>query len=264
MMERWGRVFVGLSALAGLWIVVYWWWEPRGAKITFDDGSPVPRTLKLSEQVPPPAVELSRLADQSVDSRATSRMSSLNVKSDTVVPPKFRDYTVKPGDTLAGIAKRELGSERYAEAIARSNPFKDTEKLKAGRVLRLPLDPQNIQGKKVAASEASVPPAKSPGIDSLASRITSARATGSDPPARISEPEKKVVSVPVPIAAPLAKATQPPAEEYTVKSGDTLSKISQAHYGSTAMASSIAKFNGLSDPDSLRLGQKLRLPPKGE
>lgn len=52
--------------------------------------------------------------------------------------PSLRTYTVKSGDTLGDIAKRELGSSARAGDIAELNGISDPAKIKQGQVLRLP------------------------------------------------------------------------------------------------------------------------------
>jgi nucleoid-associated protein YgaU len=57
----------------------------------------------------------------------------------------------------------------------------------------------------------------------------------------------------------------PEATFYTVKSGDTLSKIAKEHYGSSSKYPAIFEANRpmLSDPDRIYPGQVLRIPPEG-
>ena len=57
-------------------------------------------------------------------------------------------------------------------------------------------------------------------------------------------------------------ATPAESEFYTVKSGDTLGKIAQEHYGAAAKYMAIFEANQpmLSSPDNIYPGQKLRLP----
>ncbi|CAN5621342.1 peptidoglycan-binding protein LysM [soil metagenome] len=57
----------------------------------------------------------------------------------------------------------------------------------------------------------------------------------------------------------------PEATFYTVKSGDTLSKIAKEHYGSASKYPAIFEANRpmLSDPDKIYPGQVLRIPPEG-
>lgn len=53
-----------------------------------------------------------------------------------------------------------------------------------------------------------------------------------------------------------------PGEVYTVKSGDTLSKIAQRFYGDTKAYQKILEVNQdkLTNPDQIKAGQQLRLP----
>ena len=53
-----------------------------------------------------------------------------------------------------------------------------------------------------------------------------------------------------------------PAITYTVKSGDTLSKISREHYGSPHeyMRIFYANLDKLKDPDKIQVGQQLTIP----
>ena len=57
----------------------------------------------------------------------------------------------------------------------------------------------------------------------------------------------------------------PQATFYTVKSGDTLSKIAKAHYGDAMKYPVIFEANTpmLKDPDKIYPGQTLRIPPLG-
>lgn len=213
-----GRFFGGIAALAVLWIFVYWWWEPRGGTISFDPGPPAgdvvlspapgPRPVDLGER---PIVREPE-AGNVPDPRGTR-------PTPAVIPPEFREYTIRDGDTLEGIARRELGSARHVEAIRAANPLMSPENLRIGRPIRLPLDVANIQGR------------------------------------------------PNPSAANQAEPEPPSAvAEYTVKSGDTLSKIAKEFYGSTGYDEFIylANRDRLASKDELKLGQKLRLPPKEE
>ncbi len=59
-----------------------------------------------------------------------------------------------------------------------------------------------------------------------------------------------------------AAQTTPPATFYTVKSGDTLSKIAKSHYGDAQTYTQIFEANKpmLSHPDKIYPGQTLRIP----
>ena len=60
---------------------------------------------------------------------------------------------------------------------------------------------------------------------------------------------------------PSTKTSAP--QTYTVKAGDTLSKISKQFYGSTADYMRIFNANKdqLKDPDEINVGQELKIPP---
>jgi nucleoid-associated protein YgaU len=51
-----------------------------------------------------------------------------------------------------------------------------------------------------------------------------------------------------------------PNQSYTVKSGDTLSKISNRFYGSPNKYSNIAQASNISDPNKIQVGQQITIP----
>jgi nucleoid-associated protein YgaU len=68
---------------------------------------------------------------------------------------------------------------------------------------------------------------------------------------------------PAPAASPRPSApAQPAARTYTVKAGDTLSRIAKEHLGNAAAYMKIFDLNKdqLTDPDKIHPGQVLRLP----
>jgi LysM repeat protein len=65
-----------------------------------------------------------------------------------------------------------------------------------------------------------------------------------------------------PVATPAPAATAPAAAQpttYVVKEGDTMSTIANANGITSA---TLATYNGISDPNSLKIGQTLKIPPK--
>ncbi|MFJ3835246.1 peptidoglycan DD-metalloendopeptidase family protein [Streptomyces sp. NPDC090054] len=62
-------------------------------------------------------------------------------------------------------------------------------------------------------------------------------------------------------AAPRPAAAKAPAA-YTVKAGDALSGIALANLGNAGRYPEIARLNGITDPDRIRAGQRLKLPPR--
>lgn len=53
------------------------------------------------------------------------------------------------------------------------------------------------------------------------------------------------------------------SQPYTIKSGDTLSKISKHFYGNANKYNEIAKANGIDNPDRIQAGQQINVPPLG-
>jgi len=51
-----------------------------------------------------------------------------------------------------------------------------------------------------------------------------------------------------------------PARNYTIVRGDTLARIAATQLGSSSRWQEIAKLNGLRDPNTIRVGQVLKLP----
>ena len=84
------------------------------------------------------------------------------------------------------------------------------------------------------------------------------RVTGG--PAASTAPAPAPAAAPKPAAASTATATA--ARTYTVKAGDTLSRIAKDHLGSPSAYMKIFELNRdqLSDPDKIVPGQVLRLP----
>ena len=63
-----------------------------------------------------------------------------------------------------------------------------------------------------------------------------------------------------PTATPTAGSTE--AQQYTVRAGDTLGRISNQFYGSAAFAKCIQTANTIADASAIRTGQTLTIPPK--
>lgn len=151
MDPRQSRTLVGLMGLVVLWIVLYWMWQPRSQR------EPV---VILPEETGelwkgPPSV-----VPQPEQTPAQPRPQPQGPV--VVVPPQgnpprgeqtpfgeapFRWVTVHAGDTFAKIAERELGSRNLADAVARANPLKDPLRLRVGEKLKVPIDPNNPQGR---------------------------------------------------------------------------------------------------------------------
>lgn len=53
-------------------------------------------------------------------------------------------------------------------------------------------------------------------------------------------------------------------ETYVVQSGDTLASIAAEFYGNASLDDFLAEANGITDPESLAVGQELIIPPEPE
>jgi len=137
MDDRASRVFMGLCVLVLLWIGVYWLWQPGASAPAL---SPRDASAGRAPDREPPGVPPDRLP-------AASRPDPASAPPGGVTPPEFRDYIVRGDDTFERIAERELGDAALWTVVARANPLKDPRRLRAGQVLRLPLDATNVQGR---------------------------------------------------------------------------------------------------------------------
>jgi nucleoid-associated protein YgaU len=218
-----GKLFGLLCVLGGVWIAVYWLWEPAGPSTTLDSRPPdstlvsePPRVTTTPPPVQPPKQE-------------PPPKSSGNQPGPRVIPPEFYEYTVKRGETIESIAERELGSRRYASAIKRSNPGLSPDLMPAGRIILIPKDPTNIQGKVVEPAP-------------------------SGPAAEASRPVE-----PPKASADAAKA----GRTYTIKADDTLWGIAKQFYGKGSQYKLILDANKdkISDPNAnLPVGMEIIIP----
>lgn len=173
MDERSSRIFVGVCLLVLLWIGTYWVYEPgrpaTGAEVSFaepsgpvdlgpGDGGVVAIDPPDPDPRPGPVVRPRETPAPVVEDKPEPPPEGLRV-----VPPEFRDYVIRPGDTLESIARSLWGDSGLWPAIARSNPLKDPRRLAVGETIRVPVDPENIQGRVVAGEGAA--PASTPTAD---------------------------------------------------------------------------------------------------
>ena len=145
-------------------------------------------------------------------------------------------YTVKSGDSLARIARKELGSETRWNEIAQLNPGLNAKNLKVGQSILLPTG---------TATASTV----------VADSTQTAPVTAAAP--------KPVVAKPV-VAKPAAAPKSKGGRTYVVKSGDTLAKIAARECGTSKAATQIAALNPNINPDRIKVGDKLVLPATSE
>ena len=253
-----GKLAGGLLLLVGVWIAAYWWWEPREPKITYSTSpssagaapfkleAPAPAMRPSVPTKPEPAAPKSPSPAPVASPKPAPTKPAPAVQAPTkapapekpattaVKPPKFWEYTVSGGETLQTISTHFYKTPAYAAAIARANPLMDPTKLRAGRTIRIPEDPHNIQG----LPQTDIVPAP-------------------EKPVEVKSPAAK------PSAAP-SKPSEPGAvrRTYTVQEGDTLSEISQKFYGTHARTKLIYEANRdkLKSENDLRIGAELVIP----
>ncbi len=78
------------------------------------------------------------------------------------------------------------------------------------------------------------------------------------------QPSPEVVVEPQPQPEPVVEepvVEEPQPRTYTVQSGDTLSGVAQEMYGDASRYMDIAEASGVQDPDVIREGQQLTVPP---
>ncbi|MBC7771513.1 MAG: LysM peptidoglycan-binding domain-containing protein [Pyrinomonadaceae bacterium] len=232
------RVFTLMCALVIVWVGVYWFYEPGEPPVTFD-----PRADVKSGDVairPDPLAQLSPGSQSAGDPApkqpqppaitrppAKPPTPASSPQTTRVIPPKFHEYIVQPGDaSLQVIAKKLLGDARHWHAIASANKYVDPRKLIPGRTrLLIPDDPMNVEGLVVSVDTQPRP------------------ATNLAPGA-------------------VPAGTSPEFTDYIIQRQDTLSEIAQAHYGKSSLWRQIYDANreAIPDPDHLKVGTTIRIP----
>lgn len=238
------RKVVGLLAtVLFVWVMCYWMWPASRTPLAF--GEP-------PEGFTPPK-PLTQLEPEPVTPReaAPKATSTEPAPIKMVEKPRFREYTIRKGDvSFEAIAARPdvFGNKKYARAIQAANPLLSPDKLIAGRtVIKIPLDPENIQGKVVEVTPPAPVPKSEPKVEAK--------------PQPKTEPKPEPVK---PTPAPPAAPDKPTTEFYIVKDGDTLSKIAKQKYGRSGLWELILEANAdqLDDASKLKPGMKLKIPPK--
>uniref|UniRef100_UPI001C249440 LysM peptidoglycan-binding domain-containing protein n=1 Tax=Synechococcus sp. CCAP 1479/9 TaxID=1221593 RepID=UPI001C249440 len=170
------------------------------------------------------------------------------------LPALAAQVTVKPGETLSDIAARHRVS---VSTLMKINGISDPDLVEAGRSLTLPGG-----AARPRASGGSLTVAPGETLSEIAERhgITVSRLmqlNGLSKADHIEAGQKLVVPSSPRSAAPVAGVNRK-ASEHVVRSGESLSQIADA-YG-VPMKQLIA-INGISDPDLVESGTRLRLKP---
>lgn len=178
----------------------------------------------------PPAVPGSI---EDIANRAGEPLVPVNNGPNSTNPTNTRQYKAQPGDTLVRIASLLSGGNTKAnrDAIVKLNPTlqKDPNKIIAGRTYLLPLDGKTPAPALVDAKK----PADAPKIDNVIAKNDASK----------------------------------PADAsylYTVKAGDSLTKIALEQLGTTTAVAAIKEMNQdvLKGSDVIKIDMKLKLPAK--
>ena len=161
--------------LALIWIVTYWVWDPRGDEpgVTMDS-TPAGLSVAQAEELTdvaglddplfqPPTQEAYEDPAEQVDpefaftngpaEEPTPRDPLLEDAQSTGGPivekPKWREYTLRKNEDIMSLAVRIYGNQRHWQAISKFNHEvdpNDPKEWREGVTIKLPLDPENIQG----------------------------------------------------------------------------------------------------------------------
>jgi len=165
-------------------------------------------------------------------------------------------YTVQPGDTISDIGDR-YGVD--ADAIARANGLADADLLSVGQQLSIPTGAAaSVTGGTYTVAEGDTLGAIADRLGVTQSALIAANSLTDPSYLRIGQ-QLKVPGAGGTVTTPAVASGDSGA--YIVTPGDTLSGIADA-FGLSATA--IAVANGLNDPDSLSVGEKLVLPAHPE
>jgi len=158
---------------------------------------------------------------------------------------EYRMYTVVEGDTWTGLAQRFYQDGRYTRNLHIAN--EDLDELAPGKDILVPVF--DLLAAEPAASRPSSAPV------SEETPVAAAPAFVTNPAARSAAPASAPARTPATTAA-----------QYEVRSGDTLSEISLAVFGTSTRWKEILEANSdqLQKPESLRVGMKLKIPAGGK
>ena len=143
------RAAAAAIVLVVVWIATYWMWDPGAgeAPVAFDQARPAAPVGEPEPEVEArPAAATPAPREPAVIDPIPREASVPTANGPRVEAPEFREYTVRAGDQIMTIAQRVYGSTRHWQAIAKANPEVDPQRLRAGQRLRVPVDPENVQG----------------------------------------------------------------------------------------------------------------------
>lgn len=155
MDDRSSKIYFGLCMLVLIWIGVYWAWEPGQSDKPKISIAPIQTTSQDDPEVDPPSQPVQQQPDTDPVEQSEPEILRPPIQSDELpqantgprlIAPEFSTHTVAEGEILQTIAETYYGNSNMWNVISQANPRVDPLKLRAGMTLRIPKDPNNIQG----------------------------------------------------------------------------------------------------------------------
>ena len=171
--------------------------------------------------------------------------------AEPALPADGYGYTVAAGDNIWKISTKVYGDGKFTQKIMEANPGLNTQKMKPGTLIRIPLITHKTVLMRLPSFADAKKGAATPGAE-LAKNHNADAASG---PVAASKP----ASAPAKAAADTA-----PATVHKVEAGETLSSIAKKYFGASGpktIALLTAANKGL-DPEKLKVGQELTIPAK--
>jgi len=160
------RLALAVLALAVIWVVAYWRTEAPSARPSVAFGEPPPTSVgegpDLDQEPEAPSLVLPEAV---LPAPVFTPAAPAEPEPDTTgptIPPRFREHTVARGDTAESISRRYYGTPTRWDAVMRANPRIDFQRLRAGMVIKVAVDPDNIQGLPAPAVANEARPAPQP------------------------------------------------------------------------------------------------------
>ena len=184
-----------------------------------------------------------------------------------------RSYTVKKGDSLYAIARKELNDGNRWKEIERLNKVSNAE-LRIGQVLVLPESANSTtstpSGDAPTASGKTHTVTKGESLAGISTKYFGttakwreiAKANPGVTPDNLKIGQKLVIPDHGGASVPSTVSSAGPASEYVVKAGDTLSAIAASQMGDKGAWKKIVDANPGLNPKNMRIGQKLIIPGK--
>lgn len=162
-------------------------------------------------------------------------------------------YTVKEGDTLFVIAEKYYNDGYKYSLITEANKLANENAIVAGQVLEIPKPSANPSTSPEVSASPSSQPVESPAASASSSPVEE---SGSMQNTTVNANDKGD-SVGEDQSLWGDKIT---GDTYTVQPGDWLSKIAWRAYNDVYSYPKIAQANNLQNPDSIEVGQVLKIP----